>query len=146
MSDDAPTRQLLLKEADRFLELEIDYTNVATEPVVETVVATETITEAVVEFLPVVVPVEAPVDVVPVENPNDLGFIGEDSYVPEEIEQRLIYQWLMYGPDWRADIVTAPPPVDNTIPPEVIDPQRFPRPRNIGFYDDGTRRKILLRE
>jgi hypothetical protein len=141
-----PASVVQLREAERFPELQIDFTDVATEPVVETIAAVEVATETVTEFLPVVVPTEAaaPVD------PSYLGPADEDTFVPYDVEQRLIYRWLLDGPDWRADIVVAPPPIDPTIPiipPETdINPLRFSQPRQIGYRDDGTRRMIKVRE
>jgi hypothetical protein len=140
---DKPSRQLLLKEADRLFEQQIDFTNVATEPVTETIAAVEVTTETVTEFLPVVIPTET----VDAGGAPDLGPSSEDTYVPEDDEQKLIYHWLVYGPEWRADIVVAPPPDDISIPSDpVVNPLHFPRPRQIGHRDDGTRRMIKVRE
>jgi hypothetical protein len=138
-----PASVVQLREAERFPELQIDFTDVATEPVVETIVATETTTETVTEFLPVVIPTET----VDAGGAPDLGPSSEDTYVPEDDEQRLIYHWLVYGPEWRADIVVAPPPDDISIPSDpVVNPLHFPRPRQIGHRDDGLRRMIKVRE
>jgi hypothetical protein len=141
--EDKPASAVQLREAERFPELQIDFTDVATEPVVETIAAVEVATETAIEFLPVVVPTET----ADAGGAPDLGPSGDDTYVPDDIEQRLIYQWLMYGPEWRAQIVEQPPPVDPGLPPDVVvNPLHFPRPRQIGHRDDGARRMIKVRE
>jgi hypothetical protein len=53
-----PASVVQLREAERFPELQIDFTDVATEPVVETIAAVEVATETAIEFLPVVVPAD----------------------------------------------------------------------------------------
>ena len=140
--EDKPSSVVQLREADRFPELQIDFTDVASEQIVETTVAPETTT--VVEFLPVVV---TPSEALDPGGPPDLGPATEDAFVPYDVEQQLIYYWLVNGPPWRADLVEQPPPVDPGLPPDVVvNPLHFRRPRPIGQgVDDGMRRMIRVR-
>jgi hypothetical protein len=95
------------------------------------------------EFPPLVA--EAVFDPAPDTGPQ----VTDDAYVPDDIEQRLIYYWLSYGPkDYNASIVTqAPPPTPPVYEAPVINPLQHPPrpPRVIGFNDDGVRRAIVFR-
>jgi hypothetical protein len=86
--------------------------------------------------------------------PVELPPIYEETFVPDDIEQRLIYYWLCYGPkEYAASICrlgqTYPAADPSTPPPDnvvEINPLHIRRPRTIGFHDDGVRREMIVRE
>jgi hypothetical protein len=87
------------------------------------------------------------------EDPAETFVVYEENFVPDDIEQRLIYYWLLNGPEWAATICrlgeTYPAADPSTPPPDnvvEINPLRIRRPRVIGFDDDGVRRVIVRRE
>jgi hypothetical protein len=102
-------------------------------------------TEVQTDHLPVVfvapIPIQTEADVA-TDAPAP---VAVDDYVPEDVKQRLIYHWLRFGPDWRADIVEQAPPMLASETPE-FNPLRFPRPRLIGHLDDGISRVIRPKE
>ena len=74
----------------------------------------------------------------------------EDTFVPDDVEQRLIYYWLCYGPkEWAATVCTLENPYPTTPPGGnviEVNPMRFRRPRTVGFDDDGLRRVMVYKE
>jgi hypothetical protein len=106
-------------------------------------VATEVATEVKTEYLPVlyVAPVEVVIETTTIPEP----VLPVDDFVPADVEQRLLYHWLRFGPPWAPDIVMqAPPPVPDDTP--VVNPLYFPRKRVIGHFDDGVTRAIRRKE
>lgn len=92
--------------------------------IVET--ATETATEVPVE--PVLLPVI------------------EDTTVPPDVEQRLIYRWLYAGPWWAGQMVAQAPPAETRMVVPLFRPDLPHGPRRRHDAGDGTARVMLLRE
>ncbi len=70
-----------------------------------------------------------------------------EMHVPYAVHQELIYHWLKYGPrDSHVTVAQDPPPM--LLPDDPVVTPLFGRepPRRIGYYDDGVRRRLVLRE
>ena len=133
----------------------------AADPLAEVIVGEATAahvlpfpTEAKVEYLPVVIPQPEPereVEVVaPTAADDDLieGSL-DDTYVPINVQQRLLYYWLTNGPPGAASMVAPGPPIDEpVVMPFPYGRSDLPEPsrRRIGFGDDGLSRVLVLRE
>jgi hypothetical protein len=71
----------------------------------------------------------------------------DDTYVPPEVEQRLIYRWLRDGPPaWRASIVAQAAPVETPVVVPLFRPDLPHGPHRRHDAGDGTARVIRYRE
>lgn len=103
-------------------------------------------TEVKVDYPLAVIP-QPQDDPVPAPTDDDDLLMGnpDDTYVPPEVEQRLIYQWLLVGPSWAPSMVMqAPDPPPDEAAPTVV-PFRQAMPRRVGDGDDGLNRCIIHR-
>ena len=92
-------------------------------------------------------PPGAPLPVEISDNAPELLTADIDTYVPPDVEQRLIQYWLRYGPiEWRSEYVMqaiADALPDNpTAEFHILHPTA--RRRRIGHEDDGVWRMIRV--
>jgi hypothetical protein len=135
MIEDDPQPSVQVKERERLPFPRLEFETVVAPVDLPIVVATPVAVSAPVEVI-VPVAVAPPVEVLPEVN--------DDTFVPDDVTQRLIQFWLIHGPkDWSASIVAA----DTVVPDDtlVFDPRFFRRPRVVGPDFDGTRRMIVPR-
>jgi len=123
--------QTLVKEATRFpdLELRLEYL----PAVIPQTVAVEETAAALADQ----VDTSAAMVTMPVE----------DTYVPDYVQQRLLYYWTRYGPKWVPDTITEnndPVPLEEIpfyLPYQAVPQLRADDRRSY----DGVRRKLKVR-
>lgn len=110
------------------------------------VVDLQSFTQLRLEYLPAVIPQPVAEEATVAEPLPELEPPVEFP-VPYYMQQQLIYHWIKHGPrdkTWRI-APELPPMIDGSDP--VVTPL-FGRetPRQIGHFDDGVRRRVVLQD
>ena len=111
------------------------------------VVDLQSFTQLRLEYLPAVIPQPVVEEAAVAAPPPELEPPAELP-VPYYVQQQLIYHWIKHGRrdmTWRI-APELPPMIDNSDGPVVTPLFGREQPRQIGHFDDGVRRRVVLQD